>query len=220
MSAKPASPTRRYENRNRLAQARVTRARVVDAARRLFARDGYAATSIQALADDAGVAVQTVYAAFGSKREVLKELFDTSLVGDDEHVALVDRREWRAWEDEPDPGLKIDLFARTQRVVCERAADVMGILRAAASADAEIAALYQDAERARHADQARLADTLARRGLLHQGLTPDRGADITWTLAGPGTYNDLVGVCGWSGHDYEQWLALQLRFALLPNVRP
>ncbi len=215
MDSSGASPGRRYENRNRLAQARHTRRRIIDAARRLFARDGYAATTIQALADDAGVAVQTVYAAFGSKREVLKELFDTSVVGDDEQAPLVDRPEWRAWEGESDPGRRIDLFARTQRVVCERAADVLGIMRAAASADAEIAELYRDAERARYTDQARLADMLSRLGQLQEGLAPDRGADITWALAGPGIYNDLVGSCGWSGHEYEQWLAVQLRLALL-----
>lgn len=210
-----ASAKRRYENRYRHAQARATRRRVVDAGRRLFARDGYAATTIQALADEAEVAVQTVYAAFGSKRQVLKELFDTSVAGDDDDVALIDKPEWRSWEDQPEPAAKVDLFAQTQRVINERAADVLGILRSAAAADVEIAELYADAEGARYADQARLADALARRDHLRAGLNRDRAADVIWTLAGPGIYNDLVGSRGWTAHDYEQWLALQLRFALL-----
>ncbi len=215
MEIRSATPPRRYENRNRIATALQTRRRVVEAAARLFARDGYAATTIQALADEAGVAVQTVYAAFGSKRQVLKELFDSSVGGDADDVALVDRPEWRAWEDEADPSSRIEAFARTQRLICERAAHVHGILHAAASADPEIADLYRDSERARHSDQARLAQTLFRDGQLRAGLKRKRAADITWTLASPAIYNDLVGSCGWNGQEYEQWLASQLRFALL-----
>lgn len=215
MRSGSATPKRRYDNRHRAAQARHTRRQVLDAARRSFARDGYAATTMQALADEAGVAVQTVYAAFGSKREVLKELFDTSIVGDDEQAALVDRPEWRAWQDEAEPGTRIDLFAHAQRVVSERTADVLAILRAAAAADREIAELHRDSERARHGDQARLADTLSRRRELRDGLDRDRAADVIWTLAGPGTYSDLVLNRGWSADDYEAWLSSHLRFALL-----
>lgn len=76
---------------------------MVEAARRLFLRDGYASTTIQALAKEADVAVQTVYASFGSKREVLKELFDISVVGDNEQIPLIERPEWQAWETESDP---------------------------------------------------------------------------------------------------------------------
>ncbi|MDQ3641393.1 MAG: TetR/AcrR family transcriptional regulator, partial [Actinomycetota bacterium] len=90
---------------------------MVEAARLLFVRDGYASTTIHALAEEAGVAVQTIYASFGSKREVLKELFDTSVVGDDEQVALADRPEWRDWEEESEPARQIELFARAQRMV-------------------------------------------------------------------------------------------------------
>jgi AcrR family transcriptional regulator len=215
MKAGKATRPRRYENRNRVAQALETRRRVIDAAARLFARDGYAATTIQGLADEAGVAVQTVYSAFGSKRQVLKELFDTSVVGDTNEVALVARPEWRVWEDEPDPVGRIEAFARAQRLICERAAHVHRILSAAASADAEIADLYRDAERARYADQARLAGALDREDHLPQGLTIERAADIIWTLAGPAIYNDLVGARGWSPPEYENWLASQLRFVLL-----
>ena len=208
---------RRYENRNRREQARQTRLRVLDAARRLFVRDGYASTSIQALAEEAGVAVQTIYASFGSKRQVLKELFDTSVVGDDARVPLVERPEWRAWEVESYAERQVALFARAQRMISERTAEVMQVLSAAAASDPEIAEMHNEAERARYRDQRRLPDLLHDRHQLREELSPGHAADITWTLAGPGTYTDLVRRCGWSGEDYEQWLSEQLRSAL---VRP
>jgi len=217
MEVREASGTRPYENRNRLAQAAQTRQRVLGAAARLFARDGYAATTIQGLADEAGVAVQTVYAAFGSKRQVLKQLFDTTVVGDTDDVALVDRPEWRAWEEEPDPIRKIEAFARTQRLISERAAQLHGIMHAAAAADTEIAELYRESEQARYRDQARLANQLSRQRELRSGLTRRRAADMIWALAGPAIYNQLVEARGWRAQEYEEWLALQLRFALLGN---
>jgi AcrR family transcriptional regulator len=206
---------RPYENRNRREQARQTRLRVIEAARRLFVRDGYASTTIQALAEEAGVAVQTIYASFGSKRGVLKELFDTSIVGDNKQVALIERPEWRAWEVEPDPGRQVDLFAQAQRIVSARTAEVMQVLVAAAASDPEVAQMHKDAESARYGDQRRLADALSDRDQLRQGLSPNRAADIIWTLAGPGTYTDLVRHRGWNEQDYEQWLSAQLRAALL-----
>jgi AcrR family transcriptional regulator len=219
MQSKRVKTNRRYENRNRREQARQTRLRVLEAARRLFVRHGYASTSIQALAEEAGVAVQTVYASFGSKREVLKELFDASVVGDAEAVPLVERPEWQAWQAESEAERQINLFARAQRVVSERAAEVLHVLSAAAASDPEIAHMHQEAEDARYEDQRRLADLLYRRDQLREGLTPKRAADMIWTLAGPGPYTDLVRHCGWNGEDYEEWLSAQLRAALIEPRR-
>lgn len=206
---------RSYDNSNRVEQARQTRRRVVDAARRLFVRDGYAATTIQAIADEAGVATQTVYAAFGSKVEVLKRLFDTSIAGDDQAMRMVERPEWRAWESEQDVKRLIAAFVRVNRNVCERTADVVGVVAAAAGSHPEIADMWEQAETARYDDQRRLADHLAGRGLLPSTLSAGRAADIVWTLAGPGPYTDLVRRRGWHGPEYEEWLCAQLRCALL-----
>jgi TetR/AcrR family transcriptional regulator, regulator of autoinduction and epiphytic fitness len=216
MKAEDVKQVRSYENRNRRDQARQTRLRVIEAARTLFVRHGYASTTIQAIAEEAGVAVQTIYASFGSKREVLKELFDISIVGDNEQAPLIERPEWRAWEEESEPGPQIDLFAQAQRMTCSRTAEVMQVLLAAAASDPEIAQTHKEAEGARYRDQHRLADALSGRGQLRHGLSPDRAADVIWTLAGPGTYTDLVRHCGWDEQHYEQWLSAQLRAALLP----
>lgn len=209
-------PARRsYDNRNRQRQAEQTRRRVVDAARVLFVRDGYAPTTIQALADEAGVAVQTVYAAFGSKLEILKRLFDTSIAGDDQALRMVERPEWQAWEAETDVARMLTGFAQQTRTVCERVADVVGVIAAAAGAHPDIARMWDQAETARYEDLSRLAYRLADLGLLRSSLSRRQAADIVWTLAGPGTYTDLVRRRGWSAAEYEQWLAEQLRCALL-----
>lgn len=207
--------SRRYDNRNRQELAGQTRRRVLEAARRLFVQQGYGATTIQSLADDAGVAVQTVYAAFGSKLEILKQLFDISVVGDDATRPLAQRAEWRAWETEPDGEGMVRLFARANRVIAERTADIVGVLAAAASSHPEIARMWEQAEAARYQDQSGLAERLADRGLLRPTLSVRQAADIVWTLAGPGTFTDLVRRRGWSAQEYDAWLADQLRHALL-----
>lgn len=186
----------------------------MDAARRLCVRDGYAATTIQALADEAGVSVQTVYAAFGSKLEVLRQLFDISIAGDDADVALADRPEWRAWQSEQHVDDILASFAQANRAVCERTADVVGVVGAAADSHPEIARMWEQAEAARYEDQRALADHLAHHELLRPDLTRQQAADIVWTLAGPGPYTDLVRRRGWRGSEYEHWLTRQLHCAL------
>src|SRR5215208_7526385 len=77
-------------------KARLTRARILDAAGELFVRDGYGATALQDIATKAGCAVQTIYYSFGNKQTVLKELVDRTVAGDDEPVATMDRPWFRA----------------------------------------------------------------------------------------------------------------------------
>ena len=94
----------------RARKALVTRRRVLDAAETLFVRDGYAATTIAAIAEEADVAVQTVYAVFGNKRAILSELLAIRVVGDDA-VPLQSREQWQAIEREPDPRRQLALLA-------------------------------------------------------------------------------------------------------------
>lgn len=211
--------SRRYDNRNRQEMAGQTRRRILEAARRLFAEKGYGATTIQAIADEAGVAVQTVFAAFGSKLEILKQLFDISVVGDDAALPLAERPEWRAWEAEGDGERMVALFSRANRDIAERTADVVGVLAAAASSHPEIARMWEQAEAARYQDQSRLAERLADRGLLRPTLSVRQAADVIWTLAGPGIYTDLARRRGWSSQEYDEWLADHLGHALLRRSR-
>lgn len=196
-------------------KAEATRHRVLDAAETLFVRDGYAVTTITAIADEADVAVQTVYAVFGSKRSVLAELIAARVVGDGEPAPLRERREWRALEAETDPGSQLALLAATATRIGSRIADLYVVMAAAAASDPEIADAYQRQQQARYADQQRLARSLARAGVLRAGLSEEHATDIIWTLANPHTYRTLVGERRWSPGDYERWLARVLACSLL-----
>src|SRR5215217_8007446 len=129
--------TRSYETSNRARQARETRRRIVDAAARLFVRDGYAATSISAIAEEAHVAVPTVYASLRSKANILRAVIDVTVSGDDEAVAVADRTGWQEMDDDPDTRAKLARFARLHREICDREAAVFAQLEAAAGGDAE-----------------------------------------------------------------------------------
>src|SRR5687768_5982220 len=97
------SVKRSYSSARRKAQASETRRAILDAANELFVAHGYAATTIQAIAEEAGVAVQTVYAVFGNKRELLRQLIESSITGDDEPQPITERAEALAVAAEPDP---------------------------------------------------------------------------------------------------------------------
>ena len=121
-----------YEMSNRARQARETRRRIVEAAARLFVRDGYAATSIAAIAGEAEVAVPTVYASLRSKANILRAVVDLTVRGDDEAAPLAARPAWKEMEGEEDPRRRLALFARLHRQIGDREAAVFAQLEAAA----------------------------------------------------------------------------------------
>jgi TetR/AcrR family transcriptional regulator of autoinduction and epiphytic fitness len=188
---------------------------VLDAAEALFVRDGYAATTITAIAEAGDVAVQTVYVVFGSKRAILTELLDVAIVGDDPQAPLRDRQDWQEMEREADPRRQVALLAGIATRIGGRIAALTEVMAAAAGSDPDIAAMYTQRQQARHADQRLLADSLSGKGALRAGLSPDRAADILWTLANPRTYHALVGERHWTPDDYRRWLAGLLACALL-----
>jgi TetR/AcrR family transcriptional regulator, regulator of autoinduction and epiphytic fitness len=210
--------SRPYEMTNRARQARDTRTRIVDAAARLFVRDGYAATSIAAIAEEAGVAVPTVYASLRSKANILRAVVQLTLRGGDESAPLSSRADWKAMEAEPDPRAKLARFARLHREICEREAEVFAEVEAAAGGDAEASELLAEHDRLRYETQRRLARNLHRRGQLRPGLTARKATDAIWTLASERTYLALVRDRRWKPEEYERWLVIQLEAALLPPV--
>src|SRR5215469_15981229 len=91
----PVKAKRRYESTRRRAQAAATRREILDAAQRLFERQGYAATTMAAVAAEAGVALKTVYVAFATKPRVLQGLWNLRLRGDEEDVPVGERAWYR-----------------------------------------------------------------------------------------------------------------------------
>lgn len=208
---------RPYEMTNRARQARATRRRIVEAAARLFVRDGYAATSIGAIAEEAGVAVPTVYAALRSKANILRAVIELTVRGDDEAVPLSARAAWQEIEQEPDAHRRLALFSRIHREVCDREAPVFAQLEAAAGGDPEATEMLAEHDRLRYETQSRLARLLHRQRQLKPGLSARRAADVVWTLASERTYLALVRDRGWKPKSYEAWLTEQLAAALLPD---
>ncbi len=207
----------------RARKALATRNRVLDAAEALFLRNGYAATTIPTIAEQADVAVQTVYAVFGNKRSILNELLAARVVGDDDAVTpqfparVRDREEWQAIEREPDPHRQLALLAAFATQIGTRISGLYQVLGGAAGSDAEIADLYRNQQQARYKDQRRLARSLARKGALRQGLTETTATDIMWTIANPNTHHALIGERQWTPAQYQAWLSHTLTCVLLPD---
>jgi AcrR family transcriptional regulator len=192
---------------------------VLDAAKLLFLRDGYAATPITAIAEEADVAVQTIYAIFGNKRTILTEMLAAQVAGDDDSRPLVDRDDWQAMEHEADPRRQLALLARLATQIGSRMAAVYEMVSAAAASDTEIASVYRRQRDSRYRDQRRVAERLAAQGALHEGLSAKRATDIIWAIANPTMYRALVGDRKWSVGEYERWLAEMLTDALLVEGR-
>jgi TetR/AcrR family transcriptional regulator of autoinduction and epiphytic fitness len=208
---------RPYDSSNRARQAQETRRRIVESAARLFVRDGYSATSISAIAEEARVAVPTVYANLRSKANILRAVVELTVRGDDEAAPLASRAGWQEIERRPNPREQLALFAHLHRQICDREAPVFAQLEAAAGADPEATELLAEHEQHRYQTQRRLARRLQRRKQLKPGLAAREAADIIWTLASERTYLALVRDRGWKADRYERWLAEQLVAALLPQ---
>ncbi len=209
-------PRRRYKSAIRQEQAGETRARILAAARKLFLERGYVATSIEAIAREAGVATQTVYAAYGNKRTVLARLMDVSLGGDDQPVGVLERREPQRMRNEPDQRAQLRMMAHGIREIMERAGPIFDVMRSAGTAEPEVAALYGRIQDERRRNMARVVGWVAENGPLRDGLSMDDAADIVWTLTSAEVHRLLTADRGWPEERYERWLGDTLIASMLP----
>src|SRR5688500_10864291 len=147
---------RRYDTTNRERQAGETRRRIFESAQELFTRAGYVTTTIAAIAEHAGVAVQTVYASAKSKRDILKGILDLAISGEDEQVPVQASSQWQEIEAESDPRTKLRRLARLHREICVRQAPAFAIMADAAGSDPGIRALMHEMADQRYQDHQRL----------------------------------------------------------------
>jgi AcrR family transcriptional regulator len=208
--------TRRYVSPLREQSARQTRQAILDSARELFIRRGYVATTIEQIAERAGVSRPTVFAAAGNKRAILKQLHDIALAGDDQPLPVAERSWYREALREPDPGRSLRLYARNAARMHERYADLHEVLQMAAGADDELAELWQASEDERRTGAGYVIDALLGKGPLKPGLDRDSAVDLLWVFNGPGIFRRLVRRRGWTSQRYEQWLADTFCDQLLP----
>jgi AcrR family transcriptional regulator len=133
--------TRPYNSPRRREQAEATRRAILEAAQRLFEQQGYAVTTMAAIAAEAGVALKTVYVAFETKSGLLRALWHLLLRGDEDEAPVRERRWYREVLDEPDPERQLRMNAHNSRAVKTRAGALLGVIRSAAPSDPDIAAL-------------------------------------------------------------------------------
>lgn len=197
----PPVKRRKYDSTRRREQAAATRRQILDAAQRLFERDGYTATTMAAIAQEAGVALKTVYVAFATKSGVLRALWHLLLRGDQDNVPVGDREWFRQMLAESDPAQRLRQAAAYSRAVKERSAALMEVIRSAADADPDAAQLWDRIQSDFYEIQRRLVATLP----LRAGLDTAQAADILWTLNNPDVWQLLVGRRGWTPEQWEQW---------------
>lgn len=206
---------RRYQSPRREEQAQATRQRILDAATRLFATQGYAASTLPAIASAAGVSAPTVTAVFGTKLALLDALIKESVRGDPDPRPLALRPWWRDMLNEPDPSRQLTLYAEHTQGIHERTSEIREIVRSAAAVDSQIAALLRHLGESRLGDVRGLAESLAAKQALQPGMTVDRTTDILWTLGSADVYRLLVIDRGWPLEQYQAWLASTLILSLL-----
>jgi AcrR family transcriptional regulator len=218
--AERVNTKRRYNSPRRREQAAATRREILEGAQRLFEQQGYAATTMAAIAAEAGVALKTVYVAFETKSGVLRALWNLLLRGDEDDAPVAERRWYREVLEESDPERQLRLTARNSRVVKLRIGAVIEVIRAAAPTDPDIEALWNRIQAEFHANQGVIVQSLQEKNALNPALDVDRATDILWTLNHPNLWQLLVGERGWTPEQYEQWCGDVACAQLLKRAEP
>jgi AcrR family transcriptional regulator len=207
---------RRYHSPRREQQARRTRARILAAAARQFLNQGYAATTMRAVADGAEVALPTVELAFGTKARLLKAVIDVAIAGDDEPKPML-ARDWAACaESRTEPAGLIAVFAEALAESAQRAAGLTLAALEAARTDDDIAAVATQLTTQRHIMAAWLVDGLLRRSRLRAGMDRATAIDTIWALMDPAVFCRLTRDRRWTAARFRDWFADSTLRLLLP----
>jgi AcrR family transcriptional regulator len=205
--AEDVKSKRPYDSPRRRAQAEATRRDILDAAQRLFEQEGYGGTTMAQIADEAGVALKTVYLAFETKGGLLRALWNLLLRGNEEDRPVAEQDWYRAVLDENDPEKRLRLNAHNSAAGKRRISGILEVIRHASPTDAETAALWQRIQSDYHANQRTIVERLAECGDLRPDLDVETATDILWTVNHPNTWQLLVVDQGWTPDQYEQWTA-------------
>jgi len=190
-------------------QAGDTRRRIVEATRRLLESDGYARMTIEAIAQQAEVSAQSVYAIFKSKTGILIELLDQSMFGTD-YEEVVQRTLSAS-----DPENRLRLAAGVAKQIRSAQSAMFDLLRGAGVVAPELAKLQQQRERLRYKKEEGMISFLRDSGSLRPDIDHQTARDVFWMLTGGDVYRMLVHERGWSPQQYQDWLADTLVHSLL-----
>jgi AcrR family transcriptional regulator len=197
---------RSYDAPRRREQAAATRQAVIAAARKLFESEGYAATSVAAIAEAAQVTPRTVYLGFETKAGLLRAVWNSALRGERDDAPVAEQRWFQDVLNEPDPARTLRLNARNSRRFKERSTKLLQVVRDAAAFEPAIAELWERIQLEYHANQLAVVRSLGP-GALRRGLGERRAADIIWSLNHPNTWIELSVLRGWTPAQYERWVA-------------
>lgn len=198
---------REYRSERRAAGAEATRAAIVAAAREMFLEAGYARTTVAAVADRAGVNVDTMYAAIGRKPDLMRLVLEAAISGVDRAVPAEERAYVRALQAAPTAKAKIEIYATAIAEMSPRTAPVFEALRTAGLTDETCAALYREITERRAANMLRFAAELRATGELRDDLTDEEVADIVWSTNAVEYYLLLVRDRGWTPQRFGDYLA-------------
>ena len=191
-------------------QARVTRSRILEAARRLFVSRSYSTVSMQEIAREAGVAYQTVFSQFGSKLQLALELCTSVLPHVGATIAtLVPARE------SGDPEAWLRFLGEFARRLYEPCAEILRFMRE--SGDPTLIGRLNEIEVGRYQLLAELGPQLEQSGRLRPGLSGQAAVDLAWSLISPATYEHLVIDRGWTPDQFQAWLGAALPQLILAS---
>jgi Transcriptional regulator len=208
-STKSKSQTRRE-------RSLATRRRMVGAAYRLFCEKGYVATTMEAIAREADVAVPTLYFTFRTKGAILSEALDAAVMGLDEPVGPEDAPWYRAFEAEPDPRRALKILVENVALILSRVAPLTTAIHGAAN-DPEVVVVRELSGQRQHDGYRDLVRQLARKGGLRQGLSVARATDILFVLLSADLFEALASGRGWSFAACKRWLVDVVSQQLLPG---
>ena len=207
---RPYDATKRRERAEE--ERRATRRRVIAASQRLFVAKGYADTTMGDIARTAGVALQSVYNAGSSKAELLQQVVDAVVAGDDEDVMMSDRPSFAAIAEDADPEGQVRRMAALIACIQERSAPVQAVFRQAAAVDDRIAASLDRELRRRHETFAVVVGMIPEDRLRH---SREESTDTAWAIGSSELYQLLRIRRGWDADHYREWLSRTLVEQLL-----
>ena len=214
---KSVSSKRKYDSTRRQAQAEETRRQILTAAHQLFMERGYAGATIEAIATNARVAPETIYAVFKNKKKILVSLINfLSASREEEKVPLLQRAGPRAVAQERDQRRQLQLFAQVVANNLEGNAIISEIMLVASKTESDIQKIMQQINKQRRQHMKSAVQQIAPNGPFRENMDEAHATDTVWTLTSPEVFLLLTRDLGWSKEKYAQWLADMLTQVLLP----
>jgi AcrR family transcriptional regulator len=214
---KQKSPKRKYDSTRRQAQANETRHQILEAGRKLFMERGYAGATIEAIANEAGVAAETIYAIFKNKKRILISLMNVSpATGVEDHTPMPERPAIQAVSQEHDQRRQLQMFAQVVANNLDQVAAVSEIIVDAAKTEPDLARLLQKLSPQRLDHMSFAVQQIAANGPFREKMDEVYARDTVWTLTSPEVFLLLTRDRGWPKEKYAQWLAETLIRVLLP----